>query len=93
MTSSKLVRVNGFMKPWPKYGTKLALPRNWMTNNVCYKTGKALTYNAFPSPSAIANGFKFTEMPTWVIEDPYNFIGWFLFENDIDAMSFKLKYF
>jgi hypothetical protein len=86
-TSANLVIVNGFLRENPQGYHRVAIPKKWLLRFVDPETFAIVTKSILPPPD-----FDWDDLPMWVIEDPLINEGWFLFEDEHDAIAFKLTY-
>jgi hypothetical protein len=82
-----LVIVNGFLREYPQGYYKVPIPKQWLQVFVCPDTFNLVAKSVQPPAD-----FDWDDLPMWLIEDPYNFIAFFLFEDEQDAIAFKLTY-
>lgn len=82
--------INGFMREWPEgYPFQVDIPDDWFQKFVDPSTFQIYSKSIFPP---VESGCPWEELPLWVIEDPYFYKGWFLFQDEQTAIEFKLKY-
>lgn len=87
-TTSKDYGGGYYIDPPPdKY--RVPVPREWM---VCRYDFIYAMFKVSSVAPPEGTDITLNEMPWWMIEHPFRLTAYFLFENDCDAMVFKLTY-